>query len=155
MPQSAGGWYDFWTGAPATGGQNLDTAAPYDAMPLFIRAGSIIPFGPVLQYTGAKPEDPITLRVYAGADGAFTLYEDDGKTYDCDHGACDRIQFNWDDAARTLTIGDRQGSYPGMLATRAFNVVLVEKNKPVGFSFTPTPDQTVNYQGKSVKLTFK
>ena len=155
LPQSAGGWYDFWTGMPAAGGQNLDAAAPYDAMPLFLRAGSIIPFGPDLQYTGEKPADPITLRVYTGADGTFTLYEDDGKTYDCDHGACARIPFNWDDAARTLTIGDRQGSYPGMLTTRTFNVVLVEKNKPVGFSFTPAPDQTVNYQGKSVKLTLK
>jgi alpha-D-xyloside xylohydrolase len=155
LPQSAGGWYDFWTGAPATGGQSLDAPAPYDAMPLFIRAGSIIPFGPELQYTGEKPEDPVTLRVYAGADGAFTHYEDDGKTYDCDHGVSARISFNWNDAARTLTIGDRQGSFPGMLTTRTFNVVLVDKNKPVGFSFTPTPDQTVNYQGKALTLTFK
>jgi alpha-D-xyloside xylohydrolase len=155
LPQSVGGWYDFWTGTPAAGGQNLDAPAPYDAMPLFVRAGSIIPFGPDLQYTGEKPEDPVTLRVYAGADGVFTLYEDDGKTYDCDRGVCARISFNWNDAARTLTIGDRQGTFPGMLTARTFNVVLVDKNKPVGFSFTPTPDQTVSYQGHSVKLTFK
>ncbi len=155
LPQSAGGWYDFWTGSLTAGGQNLDAPAPYDAMPLFVRAGSIIPFGPDLQYTGEKPEDPITFRVYAGADGAFTLYEDDGKTYDCDRGVCARISFNWNDAARTLTIGDRQGSFPGMLTARTFNVVLVDKNKPVAFSFASTPNQTANYDGKAVTLTFK
>jgi alpha-D-xyloside xylohydrolase len=155
LPRNDAGWFDFWTGTSAAGGQTLDAPAPYDAMPLFIRAGFIIPFGPELQYTGEKPTDPVTLRVYAGADGAFTLYEDDGVTYDCDHGAFTRIPVTWNDAAKTLTIGDRQGSFPGMLAKRTFNVVLVSKDKPVGFSFTPTPDQTVTYEGKAVTLSFK
>jgi alpha-D-xyloside xylohydrolase len=155
LPQSEAGWYDFWTGAQSAGGQSLDAPAPYDSMPLFIRPGAIIPLGPELQYTGEKPADPITLYVYAGADGAFTLYEDDGLTYGYEHGAFARIPVQWDDAAKTLTIGSRKGSYPGMLRQRTFNIVLVSKDKPVGFSFTPTPDQTVSYVGKSIKITLK
>jgi alpha-D-xyloside xylohydrolase len=154
LPQTDAGWYDFWTGAHTGGGQTLDVPAPFDSMPLFIRAGSIIPFGPEMQYTGEKPADPITLCVYAGADGAFTLYEDDGVTYGYERGAFARIPLQWDDAAKTLTIGKREGKFPGMLSQRAFNVVLVTKEKPVGFSFTPNPDKTVGYQGKAVKVKF-
>ena len=148
-------WYNFWTGAITAGGQTIDAPAPYDSMPLFIRAGSIIPFGPELQYTGEKPADPITLYVYAGADGAFTLYEDDGLTCGYEKGAFARIPIHWDDAAKTLTLGKREGKFPGMLAKRTFNVVLVTKDKPAGFSFTPKADQTVAYQGKEVKVKFE
>jgi len=124
-------------------------------MPLYIRAGSIIPFGPELQYTGEKPADPITLYVYAGADGAFTLYEDDGLTYGYEKGAFARIPIVWDEQSRTLTIGDRKGSFKGMLKHRTFNVVLVSRDKPAGFSFNPKADQAVTYAGKAVKLSFK
>jgi alpha-D-xyloside xylohydrolase len=155
LPPASGHWYDFWTGAITAGGRTIDAPAPYDSMPLFIRAGSIIPFGPELQYTGEKPADPITLYVYAGADGAFTLYEDDGLTYGYEKGAFARIPIHWDDAAKTLTIGKREGKFPGMLAKRTFNVVLVTKDKPAGFSFTPKADQTVTYQGKEVKVKFE
>ena len=155
LPPTSGDWYDFWTGAYTEGGQTIDAPAPYDALPLFIRAGSIIPFGPELQYTGEKPADPITLYVYAGADGAFTLYEDDGLTYGYEKGAFARIPIGWDDVTRTLTIGKRAGKFPGMLTKRTFNVVLVTKHKPAGFSFTPKADQTVTYRGKEVKVTFK
>ena len=152
LPQANAGWYDFWTGAHSVGGQTLDTPAPFGSMPLFIRAGAIIPFGPEMQYTGEKPSDPITLCVYAGADGEFTLYEDDGVSYGYERGAFARIPLHWDDATKTLTIGKREGKFPGMLNQRTFNVVLVTKDKPVGFSFTPKPDKSVRYQGQAVKV---
>ncbi len=155
LPPTSGDWYDFWTGAHTAGGQTIDAQAPYDALPLFIRAGSIIPFGPELQYTGEKSADPITLYVYAGADGAFTLYEDDGLTYGYEKGAFARIPIHWDDAAKTLAIGKRAGKFPGMLDKRTFNIVLVAKEKPAGFSFTPKVDQTVTYLGKELKVKFE
>jgi alpha-D-xyloside xylohydrolase len=154
LPQNDGGWYYFWTGAHTGGGQTLDASAPFDSMPLFIRAGAIIPFGPELHYTGEKPADPVTLRVYAGADGAFTLYEDDGVTYGYERGEFTRIPLHWDDATKTLTIGKRDGKFPGTLNQRTFKVVLVTKDKSVGFSFTPNPDKSVRYQGKTVKVKF-
>ncbi len=143
-------WYDFWTGAMIAGGQAIDAPAPYDAMPVHVRAGSIVPFGPELQWTGEKPADPVTLFVYAGADGAFTLYEDDGLTYGYEKGAFSRIPLRWNDATATLTIGQRRGSFPGMLASRTFEVVVVGKTKPVGFSFEPKADRTVRYDGAEV-----
>ncbi len=154
LPETKGGWYDFWSGAAMTGGRTFDAPAPYDAMPLFIRAGSIIPFGPEIQYTGEKSTDPLTLYIYAGANGSFSLYEDDGLTYDCDKGAFARISFQWDDARRTLTIGAREGKFPGMLEKRTFNVVLIAKGKATGYSPTPTPDKTETYSGKAVKVKF-
>ena len=155
LPSTAGDWFDFWTGASLAGEATYDAPAPYDSMPLFIRAGSIIPFGPELEYTGQKPADPITLYVYAGHDGAFALYEDDGLTYRYEKGAYSRIPIRWDDHSRTLTIGKRAGKFPGMLSKRTFNVVLVTRDKPVGFSFTPTADRTVTYRGKELKVNFK
>ena len=154
LPPTSGDWYDFWMGVNTSGGQTINAPAPYDSMPLFIRAGSIIPFGPELQYTGEKPADPITLYVYAGADGAFTLYEDDGLTYGYEKGAFAHIPIGWNDAAKTLTIGKRVGKFPGMLAKRTFNVVLVAKDKPVGFSFTPKADRSVKYSGNPVQIKF-
>jgi alpha-D-xyloside xylohydrolase len=148
----ASGWYDFWTGAALAGCQTIEAPAPYDAIPLYVRAGSIVPFGPELQYTGEKPADPLTLYVYTGADGAFTLYEDDGLTYGYERGASVRIPMHWNDATRTLTIGRREGSFPGMLAGRTFQVVVVSKAKPVGFSFAPVVDQTVHYRGESIQV---
>jgi alpha-D-xyloside xylohydrolase len=152
MPQNDAGWYDFWTGVQTAGGQTIQASAPFDAMPLFIRPGSIIPYGPDVQYTGEKPADPITLYVYAGANGSFSLYEDDGLTYSCEKGAFANIPIKWDDASKTLTIGKRLGSFTGMLAKRTFNVMLVSKDKPVGYSPTTAPDRTVSYRGGTVKL---
>jgi alpha-D-xyloside xylohydrolase len=146
LPPSAG-WYDFWSGAAWDGGQTLVAAAPYDAIPIFVRAGSIIPLGPPLQYTTEKPADPITLLVYAGADADFTLYEDEGTNYNYEHGAFAQIPIHWNDASKTLMIGKRQGSFDGMLADRTFNIVLVSKSKPVGFPLTIAPDRTVQFSG--------
>ena len=152
---AAAGWYDFWTGASVSGGQTIEAAAPYDAIPLYVRAGAIIPFGPELQYTGEKPADPITLCVYAGANGTFTLYEDDGLTNGYERGAFARIPLRWHDTSRTLHIGARKGTFPGMLAERTLQVILVSKQKPIGFSFAPQPDRSVRYRGDAIDLTFE
>jgi alpha-D-xyloside xylohydrolase len=150
----AAGWYDFWTGRALAGGQTIDVAAPYDAIPVHVKAGSIVPTGPELQYTDEKPADPIVLWVYAGADGAFTLYEDDGLTYAYEKGASAGISLRWNDATRTLSIGKREGTFDGMLRERAVEVVLVAKDKPVGFSFEPKADKSVKYDGNAVELKF-
>ena len=145
-------WYDFWTGAPLEGGREVEAAAPYDALPVHARAGAIVPFGPELQWTGERPADQLTLFVYAGKDGAFALYEDDGLSYAYEKGAFARIPLRWDDTSRTLTIGQRQGSYPGMPARRTFGIVLVSRAHPVGFSFTPSPDRSVTYTGEALSV---
>jgi alpha-D-xyloside xylohydrolase len=145
-------WYDFWTGAQLDGGRAIDAPAPFDSLPLHVRAGSILPLGPEIQYTAEKPADPMTLYVFAGANGELTLYEDEGLSYDYERGACARIPLKWTDATRTLTLGARRGSFPGMLAARTFEIVLVSKDRPVGFSFTPRPDRSVRYEGRAVEV---
>lgn len=154
LPAANGGWYDFWTGVQIAAGQAIDAPAPFDAIPLHVRAGSIIPTGPELQYTGEKPADPITLYVYAGASGRFTLYEDDGLTCRYERGAFTRIQIQWDEAKKKLVIGKRQGSFDGMLKTRTFHIVLVSKTTPAGFSFSAKPTRTVQYDGSEAILAF-
>jgi alpha-D-xyloside xylohydrolase len=149
---AAPGWYDFWSGAAVAAGKTIDVPAPYDSMPVHIKAGSIVPTGPEIMYTDEKPADPIVLWVYAGADGEFTLYEDDGLTYGYEKGASTRIAIRWNDAARTLTIGKREGAYPSMQKARTFEVVLVSKAKPVGFSFSPKADRSVRYDGASIEV---
>ena len=144
------GWYDFWSGVHLAGGRTINAPAPYDAMPLYIRAGSIIPFGPELQYTTEKPADPITVCVYTGADAAFTLYEDDGLTYGYERGQFTRIPMRWNEATRTLTIGKREGSFPGMLTERTFNIAFVTPHRPS--SFPPAPDRTVRYHSNAVEV---
>ncbi len=148
-------WYDFWTGAAQAGGQTINAPAPYDSMPLYVKAGSIIPFGPELQHTGEKPANPITLYVYAGADGAFTLYEDDGLTYGYERGAYSRIPIQWNDAAKTLTIGKREGSFPGMLVRRTFEIVLVSKTNLIGFLFKTLAIYVKRYHGAMVEVRLR
>jgi alpha-D-xyloside xylohydrolase len=154
LPQSTG-WYDFWTGKPVPPGTRIEAAAPYDSIPLFVRAGSIVPFGPELQYIAEKPSDPVTLYVYAGANGSFTLYEDQGLTYDYEKGAFSEIPIQWNDSAQTLNIGKRKGSFDGMLQRRKFEIVLVSKETPVEFSFVPKPIRTVEYEGAPVSVKLR
>jgi alpha-D-xyloside xylohydrolase len=135
-------WYDFWSGAPVEGGRAIEAEAPLERMPLYVRAGSILPLGPAIEYTGEKPADPIELRVYRGADGHFTLYEDEGDTYHYEQGQYATIAFDWNEAARSLTIGPRQGSFPGMLAARTFHVV-----------FVGGPEKTAHYSGQAVTVS--
>jgi alpha-D-xyloside xylohydrolase len=151
FPATAGGWYDFWTGAAVPAGARR-SPAPLDAIPVHVRAGSIIPIGPELQFTDEKPADPITLLVYAGRDGAFTVYEDDGVSNEYERGSSATIPIHWQDSTRTLTVGKRQGTFAGMLGRRTFQLVLVTKDRPVAFSFSPKPDKTVVYSGEPVSL---
>jgi alpha-D-xyloside xylohydrolase len=150
----AGTWYDFWTGTSVSGGTSVMASTPLDSIPVHVRAGSILPLGPELQYTGEKPADPTTLMVYAGANGSFTLYEDDGQSYNYEKGELSRIPITWDDTGKTLTIGARSGSFPAMLKSRTFQLVLVSAGKAVGFSFTPKADQMVTYTGDAVTAKF-
>ena len=146
-----GTWYDFWTGAANDGGKEIEAAAPYDAMPVHVRAGSIVPFGPDLQYALEKNADPLTVYVYTGRDGAFTLYEDDGLSYQYEKGAFSEIPLSWNEASGKLTIGKRTGEFAGMLKERTIRVVFVSKDKPVGFG-TAEADRTVQYTGESVEI---
>jgi alpha-D-xyloside xylohydrolase len=132
-------WYDFWTGQAREGGEAIEAAAPLERMPLYVRAGSIVPLGPPIEYAVEKPADPIELRVYPGADGDFTLYEDEGDTYRYEKGAYATIPLHWDDARRVLTIGAHHGAFPGMLERRTFRVVFVgqKAEKLVQYSGVP------------------
>jgi alpha-D-xyloside xylohydrolase len=145
-------WYDFWSGASLPGGQTVSAAAPLETIPLYVHAGSIVPMGPELQYTSEKPADPIELRIYRGADGAFTLYEDAGDGYAYENGGHAVIQFNWKDASQTLSIGAREGGFPGMLKERTFNVVLVGTEHGVGEKPSATSDRVVRYRGETMSL---
>ncbi len=129
----AEGWYDFYTGAYVSGGEKKTVDAPYGRIPLHVRAGAIIPFGEEMQYTDEKPADHIQLYVYRGADGEFTLYEDDGISYHYERGQYVTIPFRYSEADGTLTIGERKGEFPGMLKERTFTVIPVSKEKPRGF----------------------
>jgi len=123
LPKGAD-WYDFWTGKSYKGGQNVTLETTLDRVPMFVRAGSILPLGPEMQYTGEKSWDNLEVRVYPGADGTFTLYEDEGDNYNYEKGSYATITFQWNDRARTLTIGSRQGGFKGMILERTFNIVL-------------------------------
>ena len=148
-----GDWYDFYSGARLSGGRSLTVDAPYERMPLYVRAGSIIPFGPEMQWSDEKPAEEIRLYVYAGADAEFTLYEDDGLTFAYEDGACARIPVRWDDAARTLTVGAREGAFPGMLQQRRFVVVVVDSAHP--HAYDPDAEGPVLvYDGKTINQQF-
>ena len=147
-------WIDFWTGQVSAGDQKVTTVAPIEIMPIFVKAGSIIPMGPDIQYSDEKPANPIELRVYSGEDGSFTLYEDENDNYDYEKGIYATITFNWNDARKELTISDRKGEFPGMLKERVFNVVLVSEQHGVGVGITHNPDRIVSYNGHMVKVQF-
>lgn len=146
-------WYDFWSGTAAAGGQEVTGEAPLDRLPLYVRAGSILPLGPDLEYSTEKPADPIEVRVYPGADGAFTLYEDENDTYNYEKGAYATIPLAWNDAKAALTIGERKGQFPGMLASRTFRVVFVGENHGVGIAPSEAADKVVTYSGKQLTVT--
>jgi len=148
-------WYDFWTGTNVNGGESTTSSAPLETIPIYIRAGSIIPMGPELQYTDEKPEDPIELRIYPGADGSFQLFEDDGLTYAYEKGQYATVVIHWHDATRTITLEDRKGSFPGMLKERTFQLVLVGRNHGVGEVPTAAPDRIVRYDGSPQTIRFE
>ena len=155
LPQNDAGWIDFWTGEKLDGGQQVTTASPLGQIPLHVRAGSIVPLGPKQQYVGEKPSDPIELRVYTGADGHFALYEDEGDNYDYEKGLHTIIPIQWNDAQKTLVIGKRDGSFPGMIRNRTFHIVWVSPDHGVGIDPTEKPDAVVDYTGRRVKVVAK
>jgi alpha-D-xyloside xylohydrolase len=148
----AGTWYDFWTGSTQTGGARPTVNAPLSQIPLFVKAGSIVPMGPMIQYA-TQSIDPLEIRVYQGQNGSFVLYEDEGDTYNYETGAFSRIPFTWDETAKTLTIGARTGTYTGMPTSRTFNIVWVGSNHGNAIDVTATADKVVSYTGSTVVVT--
>jgi len=153
LPKAAG-WYNFWTGKRFNGGQTIKTDAPLDKIPLFVKAGSIIPMGKIIQYAGEKSADTLEIRVYKGADAKFDLYEDEGDNYNYEKGGYATISFQWNEKAQSLTIGDKQGNYPGSLAKRIFNVVFVAESEGNGITVSAVKKQ-VSYFGKKVEIQSK
>ena len=154
LPRTEGGWYDFWSGKVQLSGQSVEAPAPYDAIPIHVKAGSIIPIGPDLQYASEKPTDTITVYIYRGANGEFTLYEDEGLDNKYEKGAFSRIPLSWNENTKTLTLGERKGSFKGMVRGRTFQIILVSKEQPRGFSFEPVPDRPVRYSGRKEVIQF-
>jgi alpha-D-xyloside xylohydrolase len=150
LPQAT--WYAFWTGDKQEGGKRIQADAPLEKMPLFVRAGSIIPMGPAMEWSTEKPADPIEVRVYPGADGNFVFYEDENDGYRYEKGAHATIAMHWDDAAKTLTLGAREGNFPGMLAERTFRLVVVGSGHGVGIGESDTAEATATYKGEKVVL---
>jgi alpha-D-xyloside xylohydrolase len=144
-------WYDFWTGKSVAAGE-ATAAAPYDAIPLFVRAGSIVPMGPDLQYVSEKTADPLTLYIYSGADADFTLYRDDGLTFGYEKGAFAEIPLHWNDRDRILTVGDRKGGYPDMPAEDHLRIVLVAPGHPSPASSSPALSASAVYAGKQLTI---
>jgi alpha-D-xyloside xylohydrolase len=149
----SGKWYDFWIGRSLEGGRSFEAEAPIDRLPLFVRAGSIVPMGPEIEWSTEKPEDPIELRIYRGADGDFTMYEDEGDNYDYEKGVYATITFHWDERAQMLTIGDRKGKFPGMIESRSFQLVFVDEKHGFGPGTTGNVDQIVRYSGKRITIS--
>jgi len=153
LPESTD-WYDFWTGDRYTGGQTVNKEIPVDIIPLYVRAGTILPVGPVVQYATEKKWDNLEIRIYEGANGGFTLYEDENDNYNYEKGAYSTITFAWNDIKKTLTINDRKGSFAGMLAERKFSIIRVTKNKGTGAEEVEYFDKEVTYKGRKMKVKF-
>jgi alpha-D-xyloside xylohydrolase len=151
LPKGAS-WIDFWTGRRMEGGSSVTADAPLDILPLYVKAGSIVPMGPYLEYATEKPADTIELRIYPGADGKFTLYEDENDNYDYEKEQFSTIGFTWIDHNHELTIDAIEGSFPGMLKSHIFNIVLVKENKATGVSPAARFDKSVVYEGKEMKI---
>jgi len=145
-------WYDFYTNRAFEGGESIEAAAPLARMPLFVRAGAIVPLGPAIEYTGEKPDSPLTLLVYRGASGRFTLYEDDGTTLGYERGRYSTIPFSYDRATGTLTIGRRSGEFRGMQHERTFRIRWMSPGAPPGADFTAPAGDRVRYSGAPVAI---
>ena len=150
------GWYDFYTGKYYAGGQTILADAPYDKIPVYVPEGAILPVGPEMEWSDQKKAELIDLYVYAGKDGSYTLYEDEGTNYNYEKGKYATIDFQYNDAQKTVTIGARKGSFDGMLQKRRFNVVLVNAAKGQGVSLDKAPKgKMVSYSGKQVVVKLK
>ena len=150
------GWYDFYTGKHYAGGQTIVADAPFDKIPVFVPEGSILPVGPEMEWSDQKKAELIDLYVYAGKDGSYTLYEDEGTNYNYEKGKYAMIDFKYNDAQKTLTIGARKGSFAGMLQKRRFNVILVNAQNNLGVNLAKAPKgKMVKYAGQAVTVKLK
>ena len=145
-------WYDFWTNERLAGGRNVMRLAPIDIIPVYVKAGTVMPFGPDVQYSTEKSWDNLEIRVYPGANGEFTLYEDEGDNYNYEKGDFSEIPFRWDDDHGTLVIGARQGKFKGMLEKRKFRILLVAEDSPAGDTEATKYNAVVDYDGKEVRV---
>jgi alpha-D-xyloside xylohydrolase len=150
---SSSGWYDFYTGIYIKGGQRQNMDAPYERIPLYIKEGTILPVGPEIQYTTEKQADPLTVFVYSGKDCGFTLYEDEGSNYNYEKGMYSNIRFDYNESKKELIINERKGVFSGMLKSRTFNIVFIDKNKPVPFDANVKPDKVISYNGDKVAIS--
>jgi len=145
-------WYDFWTGSKYQGGQTLKKEAPVDIIPLYIRAGTILPVGPEVQYATEKKWNELEMRIYTGDDGRLTLYEDENDNYE--NGVYSTIVFSWNNAKKNLTIGDRRGSFPGMSETRTFRVIIVSEQAGSDTDISRKNQKEIRYDGKEIQIAF-
>jgi len=143
-------WLDFWTGKKYGGGQNIQRETPIDIIPLYVKAGSILPLGSLRQYAIEKNDSELELRIYPGANATFTLYEDENDNYNYEKGAYAVINFQWDDANQSLIIEDRKGEFPGMVKTRTFKIVKVNEKSGFGIQPVQRPTKVVKYNGQKV-----
>jgi alpha-D-xyloside xylohydrolase len=146
-------WYNFWTGKLVEGGQTIKADASFETMPLFVRAGGIVPMGPFIQYSTEK-SDPLEIRIYPGADGEFTLYEDENDNYNYEKGLHSLIKFRWEDGHKTLSIEDRKGDYPGLQKTRIFNIVVTGENTVNGVAINTNNVKSIQYNGNKQSVSF-
>ncbi len=149
------GWYDLRSGRHFDGGHSIKADAPYTDIPIFVKEGSILACGPDIQYTTEKPADPIRLFVYTGKNGSFTLYEDENVNYNYEKGKFSTIQLSYNEKNRMLTIGQRQGEFPGMLEKRTFEIVWIGKKKPSGIDFQLKLDAVITYDGTQQSISLK
>jgi alpha-D-xyloside xylohydrolase len=146
-------WYDFWTHERFSGGKTVSKDVPLDIFPLYVRAGAIVPMGPVVQYATEQPDAPHEIRIYPGANGKFTVYEDDNETYDYEKGRYATYELTWNDSAKSFTVGARKGTYPGLVKTRTLNVVLVSPKNATAIGTAPAT-RSISYSGKPVTVRF-
>jgi alpha-D-xyloside xylohydrolase len=150
LPQ-ASAWYDFWTGGRIEG-NTVESSAPLNRIPVYVRAGSIVPLGPVVQ-NAAAPTDMLEVRVYPGADASFEWYSDAGDTYDYEKGERRILPMHWEDATRTLTLGDAIGKYPGMPGRIRIVLVVVREGHGAGIEVTEdSSDGETLYDGKAARI---
>jgi len=151
LPENKAGWFDFWTGEKVAGGQYLKVNVDIAKMPLFVKAGSIVPLGAAKQYRAEETDQPCEIRIYPGADATFTLYEDEGDNYNYEKGQLATFKLVWKDASKTLELTARKGSFEGMKKERTFNIVVVDTQTGTGLETSSTV-KNLTYSGKAMKV---
>jgi len=153
LPEGAD-WYDFWTGKQYKGGQTIEADAPIEILPLYIKAGSILPMNPDMQYSTEKPANPIELRIYRGGNASFILYEDENDNYNYEKGAFSTIEINWNDKAKQLTINSPKGQFSSMLKKREFKIIFVDDDKGIGLERIAEYDDSIGYNGEKIERAY-